>query len=88
MAMLSYDEGRPDDAQAHAEHAGLNAVNPQDTYLLALAMSLRAEIWHREDRFDEAESEALLALDAFEKLGTVDGVGDEGAPRADRPRRE
>jgi len=76
MATLSYDEGRPDDAQAHAEHARLNAVNSHDTYLLALAMSLQAEIWHKEDRFDEAKSEALRALDTFEKLGAVNDVKD------------
>jgi hypothetical protein len=30
--------------------------------------------WHRQHRFEEAKSEALRALDAFEKLGAADDV--------------
>jgi len=61
---------------AHVEHAKSHAVNGHDAYLRARAMRLRAGFWHNQHRFEEAKSEALRAVDAFEKLGAGDGVKD------------
>ena len=62
---------RFDDARTHIEQAKLHAVNSNDIYGLALAMSLQAVFWHEQHRFEEAKSEALRALDIFERLGTA-----------------
>jgi len=72
MASLSYDQGRSDDAHAHIEQAKLHATSCNDTYNLARAMWLQAWFWHRQHRFGEAKSEALGAVDVFEKLGAAD----------------
>ena len=34
-------------------------------------MGLQARIWYQEGRFEEAKSEALRAVDIFEKLGAA-----------------
>ena len=72
MAMLSIDEGRFDDAYAHIEQAKLYATNGNDTYVLARAMELQAEVWDKQHKFEEAKPEASGALDMFEKLGAAD----------------
>ena len=61
--------GKFEDAQTHVEHAKSHAAN--DTYLLAHAMRQQAWLWDRQGRFEDAKSEALCALDAFEKLGAA-----------------
>jgi len=71
MAQLSSDEGRFGDAYAHVEQAKLHATNGNDTYTLARAMWLQAEVWHTQHRFEEARSEALGAVEMFEKLGAA-----------------
>ena len=71
LAVLFRDQGKLDDATGHIEHAKSHAVNDHDTYKLAHAMRLQAEIWHRQCRFEEAKSEALGSVDAFEKLGAA-----------------
>ena len=71
MAELSSDEGRFGDAHAHVEQAKLYATNSNNAYILARAMQLQAEVWHRERRFWEAKSEALDAVDILEKLGAA-----------------
>ena len=76
LAKLFADEGRFDEAHAHIEHAKLHAVNTNDKYLLALAMWHQAWSWYKQYKFEEAKSEALRALDAFEKLGATDGMED------------
>jgi len=58
-----------DDAQAHTEYAKLHATDDNDAYLLAQAL-----VWYGQHRLEEAESEALRAVDAFEKLGAVRDV--------------
>ena len=70
------DEDRLDDANAHIELVKLHAANGNDTYLLARAMELQAGFLHRQRRFEEAESEALDAVDAFEKLGAANDAED------------
>ena len=74
MATLSSDEGRFDDAHAHVEQAKLHATDGNDTYVLACAMQLQAELWHRQHRFGEAKSEGLGAVEIFEKLGATDAA--------------
>ena len=61
------EQGKFKDAQTQLEHAKSQAVN--DKYLLACAMDQQARVWQRQHRFEEARSEALRALRAFEKLG-------------------
>ena len=70
LAQLFSEEGRLDDAHAHVEHAKSHAVN--NPYNLARASLLQARFWYRRHMFEEAESEALRALDVFEKLGVTD----------------
>ena len=72
MADLSLDQGRFEDAHAHIEQAKLHATNGNDTYHLARAMWLQAWFWHEQHKFGEAKSEALGAIDVFEKLGAAD----------------
>jgi len=59
-------EGRFSDAQAHIERAKSYAVN--DAYLLARASWLQARLWDKQHKSEEAKSEALRALDLFEKF--------------------
>jgi len=74
MAQLSSDEGMFDDAHAHIEQAKLHAINDNDTFTLACAMFLQASFWHTQHRFEEAKSEALGAVEMFEKLGAADNA--------------
>ena len=76
LALLFFSEGRFDITHVHIEHAKLHAVNGNDTYLLAHAMKLQAGFWHRQQRFEEAKSEALRAIDAYKKLGAADDAED------------
>jgi tetratricopeptide (TPR) repeat protein len=87
--VFSYED-RFDDAHTHVEHAKLHATNDHDTHLLARAMWRQSVILHRQRRFEEARSEGLHALDAFEKLGAaydVECVG-ELLQEIDRDARE
>ena len=59
------------DAQTHAERTKSLAVN--NTYLLARASLLQAQLWRAQGMLGKAKSEALHALDIFEKLGDEDG---------------
>ena len=71
LAELFFDGNKFGDAHTHAEHARLPAANA--TYNLGRVMELRARIWHKERKFEEAKSEALGATDTFEEIGaTVD----------------
>ena len=74
LAQLFTDEGRFDDAHAHIEHTKLHAINGNDKYPLARAMWLQACVWHRQNKFEEAKSEALRVVDVFEKLGAADDI--------------
>ena len=69
LAELFSEQGKFEDAQAHLEHAKLHAFN--DTYYLARAMEQQAWVWDRQGRYEDAKSEALRAVDAFEKLGAA-----------------
>jgi hypothetical protein len=63
------EQGKFEDAQTRLEHAKSHAVN--NPYLLARAMDQQAWLWGLQRRFEDAKSEALRALDAFEKLGAA-----------------
>jgi hypothetical protein len=39
-------------------------------------MELQARIWYRQRRLEDAKSEALGALEIFEKLGAAEDLGD------------
>jgi len=72
LAELFGREGRYNDAHPHIEHAKSYAAN--DPYALACASWLQACFWDRQYRFEEAKSEALRALDLYEKLGAAADV--------------
>ena len=72
LAQLFSSQDRFNDANAHIEHAKSHAV--RSAYYLAFATHLQARVWYQQDRFDEAKSEALRAVDGFEKLGATDRV--------------
>jgi hypothetical protein len=61
-------EGRLDDGHAHVERATSYTVN--NTFNLGTAMMVRAMLWKRQYRLEEARSEILRAADVFEKLGS------------------
>ena len=69
LADLFSAQGKFEDAQTHLEYAKSHTVN--NTYLLAQAMDHQARLWDMQGRCEDAESEALRALDAFEKLGAA-----------------
>ena len=70
LAEVFSEQDRVEDAQTHLDHAKSHALN--NTYNLARAMDLQAWIWDQQGKFGDAKSEALHAIDAFEKLGAVD----------------
>ena len=70
LAGLFSGKGMHKDAQAYLERAKPYGAN--DPYLLAHASLAQAKFWYRRERFEEAKSEALHALDAFEKLGAAE----------------
>ena len=72
LAMLFGDVGWLDNAQDHAEQAKLYAVN--DPYSLGKATMLQAGVWQRQDKLEEARSEALRAAEIFEKLRASEDV--------------
>ena len=72
LARVFIKEGRFNDAHSHIERAKSYAVN--NAYLLARALQLQAQVWNKQHRFEEAKSEALRALDMFEKLGAASDV--------------
>jgi len=74
LAGLFSDQDRLDDANVHIGHAKSHTGN--SAYYQALAMDLQAEVWYKQDRFEEARSEALRAVDGFEKLGATGYVND------------
>jgi len=69
LAGLSFDQDRFDDASAHIKHAKSLATNRP--YNLARVVELQARFWYQQHKFHEAESEALRALEVYEKHGAV-----------------
>jgi tetratricopeptide (TPR) repeat protein len=73
LAELFRDEDEFDDANAHIEQAKSQAVD--DAYKMGRAMQIQAEVWYYQHRLDEAKSEALRALEIYEKLGAAQSAG-------------
>ena len=72
MAVLFRDQGEHDNAHTHIERAKAHAVD--DIYALGRAMKLEAEVWYSQNRFEDAKSEALRALENYEKSGAARDV--------------
>ena len=72
LANVFSERGKFEDAQTHLERAKSHAVN--SPYLLAYAMDQQARVWGGQRMFEEARSEALHALNLFEKLGAVHDI--------------
>jgi len=69
LAELFSNQGRFSDSHAHVERAKLHAVN--NMYHMGRVMHLQAEFWCKQRRFRDARSEALCAVDAYEKVGAT-----------------
>jgi hypothetical protein len=67
LANLFRNEDEFDDANFHIEQAKSHTVH--DPYKLARAIRLQARIWYRQCRPEDAKTEALHALEIFEKIG-------------------
>jgi len=76
LARLFYHEGRFDDAGNHIERAKSHSVN--NAIQLAYAMEVRARIWYKQEKPEEASSEILRAIAVFEKLGFLDNANSCG----------
>jgi tetratricopeptide (TPR) repeat protein len=74
LAHLFLKENKFNDAQAHIELAKSHTIN--DTYLLGTTAHMQARLWYTQHRLEEARSEVLYGVDAFEKLGAMVDVGE------------
>ena len=74
LADLFRKRCRFEDAQTHLEHARFHAVN--NAHNLGLVMELQAEAWYERGRLEEARTEALGAVDVYEKLGVAKKLED------------
>ena len=72
LAQLSFGENRLDEAHAHVGRAKSHADD--DPYLLGRAMQLQARFWYQQRRFKEAKSEALRAIDVYERIGATEDL--------------
>lgn len=70
--MVFLDQRRLDSAHVHAERAKSYAVD--DPYSLGWAMILQAEVLWEQYKLEEARSEALRAVEIFEKFGSSRGM--------------
>ena len=74
LAELFSYQHRFDDAHAHIEHAKSHVEHVP--YLLGHATQLQAQLWRRQHNLEEAKSEALHAVEVFEKFGATKNVED------------
>ena len=74
LAKLFRNAGEFDDANTHIKQA--KSVAAHEAYKLGHGIKLQADIWYRQGRFEEAKSEALHALEVYQKLGAATDVGD------------
>jgi len=80
IAGLFLDEKGFDDAHSHIDQA--KSLAADDTNDLGCAMEVKARIWYRQRRLDDAVSEASGALEIYEKLGApTDAVRCKGLLR-------
>ena len=69
LAMLFGRGGELEDANTHIGRAKSHALG--DPYKLARAMQLQAEVWKGQHKLEDANSEALHALETFKELGAA-----------------
>ena len=69
IAALLTDSDELEDAHAHIEQARSHAVG--STYYVGSATEMNAWIWYQQGRLEDARSEALCALEIYERLGAV-----------------
>ena len=72
LAQLFLSQEKFDDSNAHIERA--KSYVSGDEFTLGCAMKWQAAIWYFQNRFEEANLEALSALEIFEKLGASEDV--------------
>jgi tetratricopeptide (TPR) repeat protein len=72
LAELFGDGRELDDESAHIERAKSYAVDGAMQYELGRAMGMQAEVWYRQRRLEDTKSEALDAVQIFEKLGATE----------------
>ena len=73
LAVLSQDEKKFDEAHAHIDQAMSHAAD--NAYCLGCAMKVRALVWYRQRRFEDAVAEVMRALEIFETLGAAKELG-------------
>ena len=69
LAQVFRDEDNFDDAHSHIQQA--KSCTLGDTVYLGRAMGTRVSILYRQRRFEDAVSEALSAVEVFEKVGAT-----------------
>ena len=79
LGKLFLDEGRLDDAHAHAERAKSHAVD--SAHSLGTAVILQASTWYQQHSFEEAMPEDLRAAEVYEKLGAERNLVDSSSSR-------
>jgi len=72
LALLFLHESEFDIAQSHVERAKSYAIDNE--YSLGRMMELQADLWNRQQRYEEAKSEALRAIEVYEKFGIASGL--------------
>jgi tetratricopeptide (TPR) repeat protein len=76
LAELFGDGKGLDDERAHIEQAKSHAIDGAMQYELGRAMERQAKVWIRQRRFEDAKSEALDAIQIYERLGLAEDVRD------------
>ena len=74
LAQLFFRKNSFDEAHTHIERAKSYATG--DSFRLGRAMKEQAVIWYWQGRLEEAKSEALGAVEAYEKIGAAKDVED------------
>ena len=74
LARLFRGRHQLDDANTHIEQAKSHASD--NAYYLGYATEMQAVIWGLQGRFEDSKSEALRALEIYEKLGATKDAGD------------
>ena len=74
MADLFIKQGRFDEAHTHTERARSHAVD--NAYHLGWVTELQARVWYGQHMLEKAKSEALHAVEVFERLGATKEIED------------
>ena len=72
LAKLFRDECKFADANTHIGRAKSHTAD--DAYNMGCGMGMQAGIWYRQRRLEDAKSEALRALEIYERLGAAKNV--------------